>query len=76
MNNNVIITNSEYLLSFKTGSEIIKKLENQVRAINHVNIDWVRIEYKPDSFALFELRSFKKWGNQITFSFEFNSFES
>lgn len=76
MNNKVIITNLEYLLSFKTGSEIIKKLENQVRAINNVNVDWVRIEYKKDSFALFELISFKKNGNQITFSFEFNSFES
>lgn len=76
MNNKVTITNSEYLLSFKLGREIINKLENQVRAITHVNVDWVRIEYKNESFALFELKSFKKWGNQITFSFEFNSFES
>ena len=76
MNNKVVVTNSEYLLSFKLGREIINKLENQVRAITHVNVDWVRIEYKNESFALFELKSFKKEGNQITFSFEFNSFES
>jgi primosomal protein N'' len=76
MNNNVIITNSEYLFSFKTGHEIIQKLENQLRSINHVNVDWIRIEYKQACFALFELKSFKKVGQKITFYFEFNSFES
>ena len=81
--NNLKISNLDYLLdfnqkydSYKSPIEILAELEKQIKYLKVIPDEMITIEYKDFGFAMFELESFFKDGDSITFTFEFTGFVS